>query len=86
MQDEIQRLIDDASVMMNTSGSYAFLPDIVDTLKAMRAKKQATKESRELLSRGLGRLVLDSIKFAESDLGGRILGFANDFAATQTSD
>ena len=62
-------------------GSYPFLPDIVEVLRQMERDLHSSRERRERLAAGLGRLVTEDWAFSESALGGALLQLADDFAS-----
>jgi hypothetical protein len=65
-------------------GSYAFLPEIKESLKAMLAGLTTmTPTERERLSGSLGRLVTEDFGFSESEMGTTLLELADDFATSR---
>jgi hypothetical protein len=63
-------------------GTYPFLPEVQETLKAMLAGLTKTPDERERLSSALGRLVTEDFRFSESKMGTMLLELADDFAST----
>ncbi|MBT5019030.1 hypothetical protein OAF42_03140 [Planctomicrobium sp.] len=79
MKKKYEQLIDRTRSAANEKNAYAFLPTIANTLESLFKSKDASKETRERMARGLDRLVTDNYEFSESELGIVLLDFANDF-------
>jgi hypothetical protein len=62
------------------AGHYAYLPDIIETLREMRKSLELDSEQRHRIAGGLAKLVTDHGSFAEGVLGRRLMELANDFA------
>lgn len=61
--------------------SYGYLPAILELLEEMERCLQKGRPTRERLSRGLGRLVMESVEFSESRLGSDLVRFADEYEA-----
>lgn len=65
---DLELAIKRARESLKTEGSYAYLPEIIQTLEAIGNTNDRLKQNK--LASGLGRLVTDDIEFLESPLGG----------------
>lgn len=79
MKKKYEQLIDRTRSAANEKNAHASLPTIANTLESLFKSKDASKETRERMARGLDRLVTDNYEFSESELGIVLLDFANDF-------
>ena len=62
--------------------SYPYLPSIIAILEQMKdvyANRNNDKEIKKKLNAGIGKLVMDNMSFAESELGILILEVATEF-------
>jgi hypothetical protein len=62
-------------------GAYAFLPEIIESLKAMQSGSTMTSGERERLAGSLGRLITEDFTFSEGPLGSMLLELAEQFAS-----
>ncbi|MCA9026151.1 MAG: hypothetical protein KDA86_13160 [Planctomycetaceae bacterium] len=76
----IDELLSHVRVAMQGKQPHRFLPEVERTLLQMKTQKDEDPLIREDLSRILGRLVLDDITFAESEIGDQLLAFADEYA------
>ena len=79
----IQKIMSRVAQETNRPNSYAFLPEIQETLQAMSQVLDGPRDQREQLARGLERYVLEDFSFSESELGGELLEFGEDFIGNQ---
>jgi hypothetical protein len=75
----IRRLIAKAEAESVLRGSQGYLPDVINTLRAMEAALGAAREERTKITSGLGRLVTDDEPLLQSELGLEVLKVAEDF-------
>jgi hypothetical protein len=78
----INTLIQKSENESHKPNAYRYLPEIVETLKSMRElldNRDFDNEKRQILVRGLGRIVTDDFQFSESPLDTNILETASDF-------
>lgn len=80
MVNKIRKLLADVQRAEALPDAYAYLPDIAKSLEAMLDNIDASPSRRDKMAGGLGRIVTEDYAFSESDLGGRILRVADDFA------
>jgi hypothetical protein len=81
LQDSITSAIREAEAASTVPGSYAFLPEIIASLKAMQSRSTMTSGERERLAGSLGRLVTEDSAFSEGPLGTMLLELAEQFAS-----
>ncbi len=81
LKDGIASAIREAETAGTVPGAYAFLPEIIESLKAMQSSSTMTSAERERLAGSLGRLVTEDYAFSESPLGTRLLELADQFAS-----
>ena len=62
---------------------YPFLPEIHETLLAMAKAKDAPRNLREQLARGLERYILEDFEFSESEIGGELLELSEAFCGSE---
>lgn len=79
MKKSIEVVLDDARREAGKPASYPFLPEIIESLEAIRDNPNAPKNRRVGMARALERLVMDNFAFSESPLGTAILEVANEF-------
>jgi hypothetical protein len=78
--ERIKKLLADVHRAEALPGAYPYLPDIAKSLEAMLENVDTSPSRRDKMAGGLGRIVTEDYAFSESDLGGRILRVADDFA------
>jgi len=62
--------------------SYAYLPEIIETLEEMQGSLPLDDEERQRIAEGLIRLVTENGSWAtKSVLGHRLMALANDFVS-----
>lgn len=65
-------------------GSYEYLPGIIRSLEKIRDiiyyRQKYEKEQRKKTAAALGRLIMESYSFSESELGTMLLKIADEFA------
>ena len=81
LQYRIVSAIHEAQAAGTAPGAYAFLPEIVESLKAMQSGSTMTPAERERLAGSLGRLVTEDLAFSEGPLGTVLLELAEQFAS-----
>lgn len=81
LQDRIASAIREAELAGSVPDAYAFLPEIIESLKAMQRGSTMTSGERERLAGGLGRLVTEDFAFSEGPLGTMLLELAEQFAS-----
>lgn len=79
MKEHIDKLIKAASKEREKPNSYPFLPEILESLKKIGESPEEPRERRVKIAAALERLVLEDFSFSESQLGGEILKFAEQF-------
>lgn len=80
---DIEKMITRVAEAAERPNAYAFLPEIKETLRAMLHATGSPQDKREQLARGLERYVLEDFSFSESELGGELLEFTEEFVAYQ---
>ena len=81
MQTRISLVLSQARRASLAQDAYSFLPEIIKALEVMECGTSLARERRERMAGGVGRLVTEDMRFAESPLGSSILTIADDFAA-----
>jgi hypothetical protein len=81
LQDRIASAVREAELASTAPGAYAFLPEIIESLKAMQSGSTMTSGERERLAGSLGRLVTEDFAFSEGPLGTMLLELAEQFAS-----
>jgi hypothetical protein len=83
-RNKIERLIEEAERERLQLGSYAYLPEIIATLRSLLVnvtEKGSIEEAvAQQVARGLGRLVTEDFRFSESALGGRLLHLVDELS------
>jgi len=81
VEDRIEELLMMARRAQQAPRSYAYLPEIIETLEEMRGSLCLGDEQRHHIAEGLIRLVTENGSWAiKSVLGRRLMELANDFA------
>jgi len=78
----LNKVINLAREELDKSGSYGYLPEIIENLENMKQRIDADNKAKDSLIGAIGYLVTDSIIFSESKIGKRILDIINDFSKT----
>jgi hypothetical protein len=78
--NKLKTLLGDVQRAKALPGAYPYLPEIEKSLAEMLKNTDASPSRRDKMAGGLGRIVTEDYAFSESDLGGRILRIADDFA------
>jgi hypothetical protein len=81
MKVTLSTLIAEAIKARQAPDSYAFLPEIIDSLTAMERSLDLDVERRSRMAGALERLVTEDFAFSEGSLGRALLRVANDFAS-----
>ena len=79
MKEYIDKLFKATSKEREKPNSYSFLPEILESLKKIAESCEEPRECRVKIAAALERLVLEDFNFSESQLGGEILRFAEQF-------
>ena len=79
MKEKIEELLVLAQEALKVPGSYPFLPEIIESLENMKKKLNESRDRRERMAGGLGRLVTEDFDFSESELGTKLLKIADEF-------
>ena len=83
LRDGIAATILQAESAARNPDSYAYLPEIIESLRSMLDGDTMSQRDRERLAGGLGRLVTDDFAFSESHLGTKLLELADQFASSE---
>ena len=79
MKNKIDTLIELAICESKKPGAPLLLPDVVDVLRELQTHAGSDRAIRRKMAGALGRLILEDMRIAESQLGQDILSFAADF-------
>ena len=80
MLDRIEDLLILTTEALHETNSYPFLPEIIQTLRVMKNSPDLEPDRRRRIAGALGRLILESAEFGESELGGKLLELAQRYA------
>lgn len=83
LRDRIAGAIAQAEAASESPDAYGFLPEIIESLKAMLAGTTMVSSERERLAGGLGRLITEDFNFSEGELGTMLLELADQFSSGQ---
>ena len=78
--EKLRNLQTDVRSAQDEPGASGYLPGIEATLERMLEKISAPRAERDRIAGGLGRVVTDDYAFSESELGGRLLAVADEYA------
>jgi hypothetical protein len=80
MKQRIEQILDKVKMAMEREGSYSYLPEIAQSLEAMKKGLILSRERRSKMAGALERIVTEDFIFSESPLGEEILKLSGDFA------
>jgi hypothetical protein len=81
LRESIASAIREAEAASRGPGAYAFLPGIIESLRAMQSGSTMSSGERERLAGSLGRLVTEGYTFSEGPFGTMLLELADRFAS-----
>lgn len=81
MNSRIGLLLGELRALGRTTSPTPYLPEIIRSLEAMAESTSASPARREKMARALERLVTEDFAFSESEIGGKLLLLADDFAS-----
>ena len=79
MKQKIEQILAKLKKAMKDEGSYPFLPEIAQSIEAMRDGLSLDRERRSKMAGALERLVTEDYAFSESTLGEEILKLSDKF-------
>ena len=80
MKNKIEKILVKVKDAMEDEGSYPFLPEIAQSIEAMKDGMTLNHERRSKMAGALERLVTEDYAFSESTLGEEILKLSDEFA------
>jgi hypothetical protein len=80
LKQRIDQILDKVKMAMEKGGSYPYLPEIAQSLEAMKEGLIFSRERRAKMAGALERIVTEDFAFSESPLGEEILKLSGDFA------